>query len=292
MSVGAVFAIFLLKLFQNHFIYLFFSCKFLSDCAKQDANIIVNADKDLILYSTCASECYASPTYLYRLFTSESQTIDTNNSSFTGIETQELKISRDFLSQIKTFKTVFEYSGGGGTYTTEKIFKVNQRPINGICEITPNVGLSIMTIFNITCSDWIDYDGYIKHYEYLLSFKDDPKLLSLGYESKQTLLTQLPQGPDYDSYQVTLIIRIIDDLNAISEFKIQNKIKIQPYNLENKSLTIEDALTLNNRALHEGNQQELVKAIYCLAVALNVENYEYKYFHCNLSLNNKKNSFV
>jgi hypothetical protein len=46
------------------------------------------------------------------------------------------------------------------------ILKTNQSPYNGTCQIDNYVGYPLETNFTITCSRWIDDDGYITQYEF------------------------------------------------------------------------------------------------------------------------------
>ena len=46
------------------------------------------------------------------------------------------------------------------------IFTINQLPQSGSCSISPNNGMSLLTLFQITCSNWQDLDGTIVRYEY------------------------------------------------------------------------------------------------------------------------------
>ncbi len=49
--------------------------------------------------------------------------------------------------------------------------KINKGPENGLCTIDPSEG-TINTLFNITCSNWIDTDG-IKDYLFYGSIREE-----------------------------------------------------------------------------------------------------------------------
>ena len=53
------------------------------------------------------------------------------------------------------------------TGSSSIVFKVNQLPNNGSCNVSPSFGQSFTTLFQITCDGWLDPDGYIERYEYL-----------------------------------------------------------------------------------------------------------------------------
>ena len=42
------------------------------------------------------------------------------------------------------------------------------------------------------------------------------------------LNTTIPQGPEYDSFNVTIVIKIIDDFGGMLEYIIPTPIKVQP----------------------------------------------------------------
>jgi hypothetical protein len=43
---------------------------------------------------------------------------------------------------------------------------INKLPSGGSCSITPLSGILSVTDFTVTCLNWFDSDGYIKHYEF------------------------------------------------------------------------------------------------------------------------------
>lgn len=52
------------------------------------------------------------------------------------------------------------------TGSTSIFLKINQKPFNGTCTVSPLVGFAMLTYFTITCKNWVDIDGYILRYEY------------------------------------------------------------------------------------------------------------------------------
>jgi hypothetical protein len=47
------------------------------------------------------------------------------------------------------------------------ILKTNMLPLNGQCNVDLLKGISILTYFTITCSNWTDLDGEIVKYEFM-----------------------------------------------------------------------------------------------------------------------------
>ncbi len=50
------------------------------------------------------------------------------------------------------------------------IFKLNEKPKNGLCSIDRYNGTSMETYFQITCLNWTDLDGKVTRYEYFGKF--------------------------------------------------------------------------------------------------------------------------
>ena len=91
-------------------------------------------------------------------------------------------------------------------------------------------GFALTTYFQITCLNWTDIDGYITRYEYFASFANDDNPVALNFNPDGALLTQLPQGPEFDSYNVSLFVQIIDDADAIAVYYIPIPVTVQPKN--------------------------------------------------------------
>lgn len=53
---------------------------------------------------------------------------------------------------------------------TSIIFKINQIPVNGSCNVDLLDGRVLESYFTIKCFDWIDNDGKIVKYEYFGKF--------------------------------------------------------------------------------------------------------------------------
>ena len=55
--------------------------------------------------------------------------------------------------------------------TASLILKPNRLPFNGQCSVNSTQGISLLTYFTISCSEWIDVDGNIVKYEFMGNFK-------------------------------------------------------------------------------------------------------------------------
>jgi len=108
--------------------------------------------------------------------------------------------------------------------------------------------------------------------------KDDPVDLIFDFQSTngiqvtipQKLITTLPQGPEYDSFKMQIIVKIIDDLNDDLVFIIPSTVTV--------SASVTSAINLNsvNKTLYSGDIRETSKAILFLTNILNSQCFESK----------------
>ena len=52
--------------------------------------------------------------------------------------------------------------------------------------------------------------------------------IALNYNSAGTIRLQFPQGPASDSYKISLIVRIIDDSNAVQTYNVSGQVQVLP----------------------------------------------------------------
>ena len=115
--------------------------------------------------------------------------------------------------------------------------------------------------------------------------KDDPVDLIFDFQSTigiqvtipQKLITTLPQGPEYDSFKMQIIVKIIDDLNDDLVFIIPSTVTV--------SASVASAnIDLNsvNKTLYSGDIRETSKAILFLTNILNSQCFESKNYLSNL----------
>lgn len=158
------------------------------------------------------------------------------------------------------------------------IIEINKLPVPGECSVFPYTGTSFNTFFTINCFNWYDPDGKIKKYEFLAKFKDDPKVVSLGYQDSPKLNRTLPQGPEYDNYNLQIIVHVIDETDGIYEYPIPGQIQVKP----NDNLTgqlINDVFNSKselNKYLFAGNLQESSEKISNLVSLVNSQSFSSK----------------
>ena len=59
---------------------------------------------------------------------------------------------------------------GINTGSSSLRLKRNKLPENGACSVSPTNGISMSTLFRISCNGWQDSDGKIVRYEYYGKF--------------------------------------------------------------------------------------------------------------------------
>lgn len=68
-----------------------------------------------------------------------------------------------------SLESITDQSGTSTGYSSLILYK-NQIPTNGTCSINPTSGYAMDTLFNISCWNWTDPDGFIVKYEYFGEF--------------------------------------------------------------------------------------------------------------------------
>ncbi len=91
------------------------------------------------------------------------------------------------------------------------------------------------------------------------------------------LNTTIPQGPDYDSFNLQIIIKIIDNFGGKLEFLIPTLIKVLPNNfLSENSTIIDEIINYDSKSnlnikLNEGDLQDSSKILLSISTMLNSE---------------------
>ena len=70
-----------------------------------------------------------------------------------------------------SLEAITDHSGTSTGFSSLILLK-NQVPRNGTCAISPTRGYAMDTLFNISCSNWVDPDGLIAKYEYFGKYND------------------------------------------------------------------------------------------------------------------------
>ena len=78
--------------------------------------------------------------------------------------------------------------------STAMNIKINEKPYNGSCDVSPTSGFALSDQFLIKCKDWVDNDGFIVRYEYFAKYSDRSAPIAINYNPQGVLTTQLPQG--------------------------------------------------------------------------------------------------
>lgn len=97
--------------------------------------------------------------------------------------------------------------------------------------------------------------------------------MALVINEEGSIYTQLPVGASYDSYQLTLFVQVIDDLDAITVFTIPEKvtclIKNGTIELVSEELLLKIAKSDFTKELFSGNSQLVAINIISFTSILN-----------------------
>jgi len=96
----------------------------------------------------------------------DDKTHDDHEVCVTGIQSREIAVSeRLFQHGFAMFKGLTEYRAGvvvtttAGEYGVSFLdFELNTAPADGSCSASPLVGVSMQTLFTVSCTDWNDID--------------------------------------------------------------------------------------------------------------------------------------
>jgi hypothetical protein len=100
----------------------------------------------------------------------------------------------------------------------------------------------------------------------------------------------IPQGPEYDSYNLQIIIKIIDDSGAVLEYVIPTLVSVSPNIslIENSTIIDQiinyDKLSNENRRLHEGDLRTASQIVTSISAIINSECNKDKNSLTNLGL--------
>ena len=93
--------------------------------------------------------------------------------------------------------------------------------------------------------------------------------------------TTLPQGPEYDSFNMSVYVEIVDDSGGVTTFTIPTPVTVQPVNdsvLSNllNQIVLSDTNSIANKDLFSGDLRKTSSLMSSLASMLNRKNYNDK----------------
>ena len=128
--------------------------------------------------------------------------------------------------------------------------------------------------------------------------RDDPNDFLFNFKTTEglnislpvKLNTMIPQWPEYDSYNLQIIIKIIDDSGAVLEYVIPTLVSVSPNIslIENSTIIDQiinyDKLSNENRRLHEGDLRTASQIVTSISAIINSECNKDKNSLTNLGL--------
>ncbi|UJR16871.1 hypothetical protein I4U23_003769 [Adineta vaga] len=189
---------------------------------------LVNPTTQVALFSVCTGDCSTLQNITWNVYYStndssanvitwifSNQTIThqdiwffgRNTSNFTA--TSQLFLSNPMIT-LWRFEILCTFSSAKSLSSLN--FVINQPPTNGSCSINPLNG-TITTLFDISCSNWMDKDG-IKDYALFARIDDSKKKTIVAYSAISNFQVRLPAGDNQTSL-LHLTIHIRDTLDCI-----------------------------------------------------------------------------
>ena len=161
-------------------------CEYSTICAPYPKFKKITKNDQIKLKGKCSFGCFNKELtfYSYKMFKNDKlMDFDLNNiiwsefpmndNYFMGQLSENLTISSFLFQNYSTttyWKAVLTITTTTNGLITNGsnliIFKTNQVPFNGTCQVNKLEGLALSTNFTITCSNWFDADGYIYSYQF------------------------------------------------------------------------------------------------------------------------------
>lgn len=110
-------------------------------------------------------------------------------------------------------------------------------------------------------------------FDALVDYLKNPTPIALNFNSNGVLKTQLSLGPDYDGYKMYIFVKIYDDFNGVTTFKIPKPINVTAdaqvtANIMNQLIN-QDPSSSVFKTLTNGNLNDAAKSVISLASTLN-----------------------
>ncbi|CAF0988120.1 unnamed protein product, partial [Brachionus calyciflorus] len=219
-------------------------CRLQDLCKKYLTYTKINPSYPLVMESTCTAGCSNAVqiNFLNKIFyRHENETKWTSLNNYiarkitygeTEYEFTILEKLFDIFSNIVYWRIVFNVNaffldGEIATGYNALNIKINEKPYNGTCKITPNIGYALSDKFVIDCIDWTDNDGYVVRYEYFVRNSKESSPIAINYNQNGTLITKLPQGLKENSYKLFVFVQVIDDSDGITIYEIPQIITVE-----------------------------------------------------------------
>ena len=155
----------------------------------------------------------------------------------TPLDSSSIVIKEDSLDSGKYYRlAVFVQTMDGQQGMSAHDISIASPPTNGTCSITPSNGTSLMTVFNLSCSDW---ESESKPLSYRFQYQLQNGLHGLLYDgSNSSVSSWLPSGNFSWNYTVKVNVTVTDK-NGVSASTNQLSVQVQ-YILDyiNSSITL------------------------------------------------------
>ena len=106
---------------------------------------------------------------------------------------------------------------GGHRGYSEYHVASNSPPVGGVCNVSQTSGVTLITAFTFTCTNWQDPDLQLQ-YEFI--YFTNNNILNVAYKGvKTSLTTKLPAGESKNNFTIDFRVRVTDILGAYNEVR-------------------------------------------------------------------------
>uniref|UniRef100_A0A7M5V0L4 Polycystic kidney disease protein 1-like 2 n=3 Tax=Clytia hemisphaerica TaxID=252671 RepID=A0A7M5V0L4_9CNID len=180
---------------------------------------LVDPSKRFTLTSTCQN-CRSNQNISYRWTVDTTADMNLTEASLTDLSSTNLVVKENQMNEDQTYIFLLIVTKSSGIESTTRYHvNTNRPPYGGQCNITPDNGTAIETVFNINCTNWQSGIG-ISNYHLFIRRIDSHPLLASHPSGKMNV--QLPAGDKTDNV-LNLSVEIVDLFGAstIVDFSVQ-----------------------------------------------------------------------
>ncbi|CAF1286286.1 unnamed protein product [Adineta ricciae] len=268
-------------------------CVISTMCASNLEFQLINPTTQVALFSLCIDNCQTSVNITWNIYYSLTnrssnliswirwnQTNAYENIWLFGMNTSNFTVAKEIFfvnPQIIYWRFEVIYSSLNGIGVSALNFLINAPPRNGSCSINPLNGTT-MTLFTITCSNWLD-ENSINDYSLYSYNQNESNANLVAFSSVPMFQVRLPAGSNTTS-RLNLFVKIQDTLNSYTDFNLTSVLIVQDTTILSdlidsfRNRTNISTNHLFSQLLSTGDQNTVEQIITILSQELNQINNE------------------
>ncbi|XP_035699002.1 polycystin-1-like [Branchiostoma floridae] len=244
----------------------------------------LNPSERLVLKAKCTDCTSGNRLQYYWSLVSNSvnskQEIDWDTDALTGRQKKYLSIRKGTfasgaVAETYTIRIDASDESGESTYALYS-FTTNVPPTLGTCTVVPDTGTVMETLFQVTCSGFLDVNlPLIYRFAAISGVATSTKawkqgtMVYYGTDSTSSPL-YLPIGDEDNDYLITIAIRVTDSFGATTETTTTATV-LERETKENVSTVITNTETTVDALLEAGNSQAALQLLTSVSSTMNID---------------------